>query len=124
MRQLFVLSYAAAGPLVGKRLAVFDAAGRLAQATGSTVPIVGAIDSVGAAALDDIVDAHHLGAYPVTAGAAVASGKSVTADAQGRAVQAAAAAGTPVYCVGVSKQAATAAGDEIEIILAPHVLAG
>jgi len=79
---------------------------------------------LGGTALAVIDAADHLGAYPVTAGAAVASGKSVTADAQGRAVQAAATAGTPVYCVGVSKQAATAAGDEIEIILAPHVLAG
>lgn len=64
------------------------------------------------------------GVSKVVAGAAFAAGSKITADAQGRAVAAAPAAGTNNGIVGIAIEAAAALGDEVDVLLSPGVFQG
>jgi hypothetical protein len=64
------------------------------------------------------VDVCHMGIHLVEAGGAFTAGDPVTSDAQGRAVVAN-TAGQRV--VGISQEAATAAGDLVQVLIVPHV---
>lgn len=65
-----------------------------------------------------------LGEAKVVAGAAFTAGDLLMSDASGRAVAAAAAAGTNVRTVGYAVQAASALGDICEIMVQPGVFQG
>ena len=96
----------------------------------SVIPAVAATDSsIGVTheldtAAGERVDVWHVGIAYVEAGAAVARGAPVTADAQGRGVTAAPAAGSNARVVGFALEAATAAGDVIRVLLSPCVMQG
>lgn len=62
------------------------------------------------------------GVQPAIAGAAVNFNDSLTNDNQGRLVTAAGAAGEKVWCVGFSRSVVTAAGDELDVLIHPHVV--
>lgn len=69
-------------------------------------------------------DVIHLGEAKVLAGAAFAAGDPLMSDASGRAILAAAAAGTNVRTVGYARQSALAVGDIVEIVVQPGVFQG
>ena len=64
------------------------------------------------------------GVVKITAGAAVAAGSYICADAQGRAVAAAPAAGVNAFCIGLAIESAAAAGEEIDVLLGMVALQG
>ena len=64
------------------------------------------------------------GVAKVTAGAAFPAGARLTADASGRAVAAAPAAGTNNGIIGIAYQAAGALGDQVDVLIAPSVFQG
>lgn len=60
----------------------------------------------------------------IEAGAAIALGAPVTADAVGRGVTAAPAAGVNNRIIGFALEAAVAAGDQIRVLLSPGLMQG
>ncbi len=60
------------------------------------------------------------GVAPAVAGAACSINDSLTPDNQGRMVPASGAAGEKVWCVGYSRNTVTLAGDELDVLIAPH----
>lgn len=89
-------------------------------ATDSSIGVTNELDT----AAGERVDVWHVGIAYVEAGAAVTRGAPVTADAQGRGVTAAPAAGSNARVVGFALEAATAAGDVIRVLLSPCVMQG
>ncbi len=89
-------------------------------ATDSSIGVTHELDT----AAGERVDVWHVGIAYVEAGAAVTCGAPVTADAQGRGVTAAPAAGSNARVVGFALEAATAAGDVIRVLLSPCVMQG
>jgi Uncharacterized conserved protein (DUF2190) len=85
-------------------------------AANDTVPILGVSEQVGGVA-GQPVDVIHLGVAVVEAGGAVARSSLVTADATGRAVVSAPAAGVNAFVGGVALETATAAGDLIRVLI-------
>lgn len=77
-----------------------------------------------AAATGITTDVVRDGPAVVEAGAAFAAGVPLTADALGRAVLAAPAAGANVRLVGFADEAASAAGDVVRFMVAPGLMQG
>lgn len=95
-----------------------SADGRMALATAATDLIIG-VNMELAAAAGERIDVQLIGIACVEAGAAIPRGSLITADATGRAIVAAPAAGANVSVAGRTLEAATAAGDVINFLQAP-----
>ncbi len=95
----------------------------LIQAAAAADVILG-VSKGGAVASGRFGDMQILGVAKVEAGAAVTRFSRVTADSVGRAVAAAPAAGANNGIGGIAMQAATAAGDLIDVLLLGHTLQG
>lgn len=92
---------AAVGPY---RIVVHGAAdGNVAQAAGSAAALIGITDRLGAAVAGDRLDVVRSGIAEVEYGGTVARGDPLTADASGRAVAAAPAAGANAYVIGFAE---------------------
>lgn len=121
----FIRSYEANSELEGYRIAMFSdatASQMVAHATGSDVPLVGAVDRMGADT-GGMADIHRGGVVSVQLGADVAAGDPLTADADGFAIKAAPAAGTNANIIGFA-DAPGVAGDIIDALFAPGVIQG
>ena len=89
------------------------------QSTGATDDMLGVSDSLGANA-GDRVDVILTGACEVEYGGTVTRGKPLTSDSEGRAVQAAPAAGTKVNIIGYAAVSGVS-GDIGSVRIAPGV---
>jgi hypothetical protein len=114
---LLAKSYLAGAAIDPSRIVVLTAADTVGLATTATAASIGITDEITVAS-GQRVDVIVAGIAWVTAGAAVTLGAPLTADAQGRAV-AAAAVGDRI--VGFALEAAAAAGDRIRCIVAQGV---
>ena len=76
------------------------------------------------AAIGERVDVNKIGIAYVEAGAPIARGAPITSDGTGRGVTAAPAAGANNRIVGFAEEAAAAAGDIINVLLAPGYIQG
>jgi hypothetical protein len=97
-------------------LVKFSAADTVVTAAAATDSIIGVTNEVAPASgerCDIIVE----GIAFITAGAAIALGALLTADASGRVVTVAPAAGTNNRIIGIAFEAAAAAGDVIRVLL-------
>jgi hypothetical protein len=118
-----IRSYVAAANVAGKRLVKFTAARTVNIAVDAAAPVIGVSERTGGDA-GKMLDVITGGDAIVVAGAVIAAGAPVTADAQGRAVTAAPAAGVNAWIAGFAVDAATAAGDEIAITLSRSRIQG
>ncbi|MEM6905429.1 MAG: capsid cement protein [Pseudomonadota bacterium] len=117
MRRECLQTFEAGAAVSARRIAKFDANANIVQGAAATDLLIGVIDQ--AAVLNQRVEVNLTGQPEVEAGAAIAAGASITSDAQGRAV--AAAAGQ--VAIGFAIVAADAAGDIIDIELGRHTAA-
>lgn len=100
MRPLLTNPYTATAAVGGARIVKHGAADNAAvQATAATDAFAGVSDPMGAEA-GGVLDVHQLGSADVDYGGPVTRGDRLTADAQGRAVTAAPAAGATVEIIG------------------------
>ena len=119
MRTLPASIFAAGAAIAPRRYVKFSADGVVIQAAGATDDIIGVSDSLGASAAGDRCSVYQLGTnLEVDVGGNIARGKEVTADANGKAVQAAPAAGATCRTAGIM-QASYVAGDIGEYLAAP-----
>ena len=116
-------SYNAGAAIAAYTLVKYSAAETVVAAAASTDAIIGVSHDI-AAASGERVDVAHDGIVFVVAGAAVAQGALLTADASGRAITAAPAAGSNARIIGFAIEAATAAGDVIRVMLSPGSMQG
>lgn len=93
------------------------------QAAAVSDPIIGASDSLGAAATNDRVDVIHTGIVSVKAGGTITRGNPVTSDASGQAVAAAPSAGANNYIGGLALASAVS-GDLFPVLLSPGRIQG
>lgn len=98
-------------------------AGEVAQAAAAADALVGVSERAGDVADGGRVDVIKSGIAQVEAGGVIAAGAAVTADADGKAVAAAPAAGSNVRIIGFAEEAA-AAGDYFDVLIAPGVMQG
>ncbi len=126
MSLLHSKTYIANGAIADKRFVKFHAtlAGQVVQASAATDAIIGVSNQPKGAASGDRVDVNLIGEVPVEAGAAIVAGTMLTADASGRAVTAAPAAGVNNRIGGFANEAASAAGDIIRTVLSQSTLQG
>lgn len=120
----FILSYEVSAVPTARRIAAFGAgatANTVRNAGANTERLVGVFDTLVPDAAGAMADVHMAGLASVEAGAAIEAGQPVTADAQGRAIPAVAAAGTTVRIIGYASQPG-AAGDYIDVFLAPGII--
>jgi hypothetical protein len=116
-------NYTAGGAIAAYRIVKVGANdGEVLQAAAATDYLMGVCESVGPASGErcDIVKG---GIADVEFGGVVARGKPVTADANGKAVEAAPAAGANVRIIGFAEVSA-AAGDIAAVFIAPGVMQG
>jgi hypothetical protein len=97
--------------------------GHVTTAVAATDALLGVSDNT-SPAIGERVDVVRAGPASVIAGAAFAFGDPITSDGQGRAIKAQPGAGANVRVVGIAEQAATAAGDIVQILVAPSVMQG
>jgi len=116
-----VVAGAAIGTYTLVKLGADD--GTVVPATASTDSIIGAVQEV-SPALGERVDVALVGIAYVTAGAAITRGALLTSDASGRVITAAPAAGVNARTIGVALEAATAAGDQIRVLLSQGSVQG
>lgn len=101
-------AYTAAAAIPARRFVKFTADKTVGLATSATDDIIGVTADVGADAAGDIVDVYRSGPAQVDFGGNVARGKEVVSDANGKAVQAAPAAGTTCRVGGIAEQSRVA----------------
>lgn len=94
----------------------------VAPAAAATDLLVGVVEAV-APALGERCAVVIAGLADCTLGATVTRGTRLTADASGRAIPAAPAAGSNVQIIGWARQSGVV-GDVIEILVAPSVMQG
>ncbi|MDH5298672.1 MAG: DUF2190 family protein [Desulfobulbaceae bacterium] len=97
--------------------------GQVVHGAAATDAVFGVSDSLGAAAAGDRVDIHTAGVADVEYGGTVAAGDPLTADANGKAVKAAPAAGVNNRIAGFARVAGVA-GDIGAVQLAPGQIQG
>lgn len=116
-------TYVADGAVEPFRIVMFGTNdGDVSQATAATDLLVGVSGSLGAAD-NERIDIHRAGLVPVQFGGTVTRGAKVTANASGKAVAAAPAAGANVHIIGIAEVSAVA--DDIGMMLiAPSVMQG
>lgn len=119
----FIKSYEASADIAGYRFVSFSdtaASSKVAQAAANTAPIIGVSDAL-PAKIGQQCDIHLAGLAPVMLGGTVTAGAPLTADADGKAIAAVAAASTTVRIAGFAHQPGVA-GDIIDVWLAPGLL--
>lgn len=100
------------------------------SADRTVIPAAAATDTPIGVAEFDVTTVGEIGTIQVDgvayveAGAAISVGDKVTADSSGRGVTAAPSAGTNNGVIGIALEAASAAGDLIEVMLVPSTLQG
>lgn len=87
--------------------------GNVVQAAAATDAAIGVADNLGQATAGSRVDVAKSGPVEVEAGAAITRGALLMSDASGRAITAAASAGSNVRVIGVALVSAGAAGEII-----------
>lgn len=97
----FTKTFKAGGAITAYRIVALGAAnGEAVQAAAATDPLIGVAQQIGASGADVLIDVC-MGDLPeVQYGAAVQRGDPLTADAEGKAVPAAPAAGETVRIIG------------------------
>lgn len=98
--------------------------GKVALATSSTDLIIGVSDCPGDAAIGDRIDVVLFGEAEVDAGGTVAFGAFITADASGKAVAAAPAAGVNARTGGLLHLSAAVSGDVARVFVNPNRIQG
>lgn len=116
-------SFSAGGAITAFRLVKLSAAETVVLAAAATDFIIGVANEV-AAASGERQDVVLSGVAFVEAGAAFALGATITADASGRGIVAAPAAGTNNRIVGIALEAAAAAGDVVRVLVSPGTFQG
>jgi hypothetical protein len=116
-------NFVAGGAIAAYRICMFSGAGTVVQASAASSMAIGVSDSIPAAS-GERVDVQTHGVGEVEAGAAITVGALLMSDAQGRAITAAAAAGTNVRVIGIALEAAVAAGDIIRFLQSPGSFQG
>ncbi|WP_374355552.1 DUF2190 family protein [Chitinimonas sp.] len=119
----FVKNYTAGGAINAYRIVKFSAAETVVLGAAATDNLIGVCSDVSPAA-NERCDVYLEGMVYIEAGAAVAQGAPVTADAVGRGVTAAPAAGANNRIVGFAIEAASAAGDLFRVLLSPGYMQG
>lgn len=104
-------TYDAAAALAPRRIVKFTADSTVNLATAATDDMIGVTDDVGASAAGERVDVFRSGPVEIEVGGNIARGKDITADASGKAVQSAPAAGTTARVIGGGGAQAYVAGD-------------
>lgn len=113
-----IKSYVAEAAVLPYRIVKLGAAdGQVLQAAAATDAAIGVSDSLGQDTIGYRVEVIHEGVAEITAGAAITRGTLVMSDASGRAIAAAASAGTNVATVGRALNSAGAAGEVINVLL-------
>ena len=116
-------NYTAEGAIAAHRIVKFGAAdGGVAQAAASTDLVIGVNEALPVVA-GERVDVIRAGIADVEFGGNVTRGQPVTADADGKAVVAAPAAGVNAHIVGFA-EVSTVAGDIAPVMLARGVIQG
>ncbi len=121
MNPVLTLSYKAAAAVIGYLIAARDADGLAVTASDPTENLIGAADSLGAAA-GDMLDIVRVGVAEVRLGGTVDHGDPLTADANGKAVKAVPVAGSVISIIGFAEQDGEA-DDIVPYLAAPGVLA-
>ena len=123
---LLAVNFIADAAISNNRLVKFGTGDRnVAVATAATDSIIGVVNEMPAGiALGERVDVVRVGIAWVEAGAAITRGALITADAVGRAVTAAPAAGVNNRIIGIADESASAAGDVIRFVIEPGSVQG
>lgn len=119
----FTRAYEASADVTPCRIARFSdvsASQKVANASANTQPLIGVFDKMGGVA-GAMVDVHRSGLCSVELGGTVTAGQPLTADAQGRAIAATAAAATQVRIIGFADQPGVV-GDIIDAWIEPSLL--
>ena len=98
--------------------------GKVALATSSTDLIIGVSDCPGDAAIGDRIDIVLFGETEVDVGGTVGFGAYITADANGKAIAAAPAAGVNARTGGLLHQGAAVSGDIAKAFVNPNRIQG
>jgi Uncharacterized conserved protein (DUF2190) len=120
---ILLKNFTAGAAINAYRIVKISATDTVVLAAAATDSLIGVNADI-APALNERCDVVLMGIAFVEAGAAVAAGAMVTADALGRGVVAAPAAGSNVRVIGFALEAATAAGDVIRVALEAGVMQG
>jgi len=119
----FIRAYETSAAVAGCRIVKFsDAASsnKVAQADSTTSASLGVSDAMGAD-IGGMCDVHRGGLVSVELGGTVTAGAPLTADADGKAIAAVAAAGTTIRVIGLADEPGIA-GDVIDAFLSPALL--
>jgi hypothetical protein len=116
-------NFTAGGAIAAYRIVRMSAADTVVQASAATDALVGIQNDV-APASGERTDIIMVGMAFIEAGAAFALGALLTADAQGRGITAAPAAGVNNRIIGVAIDAAVAAGDIVRVQISQCSLQG
>lgn len=121
--QVLAKTYTAGGAISAFRIVKLGSNdGEVVQAAAATDLLIGVCAEL-APASGERVDVHKIGIARVEFGGTVTRGNPVTADASGKAVAAAPAAGSNVRIIGFAEVSAVA-GDIADVLLAPGVMQG
>lgn len=113
-----IKSYVAEAAVLPYRIVKLGTAdGQVVQAAAATDAAIGVADNLGQATAGARVEVIHEGIAEVTAGAAVTRGALLMADSDGRAITAAASAGSNVAVVGRALNSAGNAGEIINMVV-------
>ena len=117
-------TFIAEAAITKNRIVVFGADDRsVVQASAATQPAIGVSDDVGQPTIGKSVDVILDGVVTVEFGGSVTRGALLMADAQGRAITAAAAAGSNVRTIGVAMDSGVS-GDLASVMLSPGSFQG
>ena len=120
---LMYKAFTAGAAIAAFRIVRFSAADTVVQAAAATESMFG-VNSDLAVANGERCEVMTDGIAWIEAGAAVTIGALITADSVGRAVAGAPAAGVNNRVIGLALDAATAAGDQIRVLLSPGSVQG
>lgn len=118
MNRLLAKTLIAAALIPARRIVKFNAEGGVLVSASSTDEHIAVSDTAGPVEAGIRCDVVVCGIAQIDAGAAIGWGKSVTADAQGRAILAAAGDTAIGYAFSDAEQA----DDIVDVVLARHVL--
>lgn len=120
----FIKTFVAAGAIAHQRLVAFtDNDGEVVQATADSVRIAGILETPGGAELGQRVDVILFGPAQVEFGGTVKPGEFITADADGKAIAAAPAAGDNSHVAGRALANAVS-GDIARTMINPGLIQG
>lgn len=121
--QILARNYTAGAAITAFRIVKSGANdGEVIQAAAATDLLMGVCGEL-APASGERVDIHKIGIVRIEFGGTVTRGNPVTADASGRAVAAAPAAGSNVRIIGFAEVSAVS-GDIADVLLAPGLMQG